>query len=67
MTPDPTEVAPPPVILPPDRIDAWLDPKLTDKDAVQQLISGIEYEPLKVRACIHPCATRPSHSMLSED
>jgi len=55
------------VILPPDRIDAWLDPKLTDKDAVQQLISGIEYEPLKVRACIHPCATRPSHSMLSED
>jgi putative SOS response-associated peptidase YedK len=39
-----------PVILPPARIDAWLDPKLTDKDGVQQLISGIEYEPLQVRA-----------------
>jgi putative SOS response-associated peptidase YedK len=39
-----------PVILPPDRIDAWLDPELTDKDAVQKLIGGIEYEPLQVRA-----------------
>jgi putative SOS response-associated peptidase YedK len=39
-----------PVILPPDRIDAWLDPDLTDKTAVQKLISGIEYEPLQVRA-----------------
>jgi putative SOS response-associated peptidase YedK len=39
-----------PVILPADRIDAWLDPELTDKDTVQDLISGIEYEPLQVRA-----------------
>jgi hypothetical protein len=39
-----------PVILPPDRIDAWLDPNLTDKAEVQWLISGIEYEPLQVRA-----------------
>jgi putative SOS response-associated peptidase YedK len=39
-----------PVILPADRIDAWLDPELTDKDAVQDLISGIEHEPLQVRA-----------------
>jgi putative SOS response-associated peptidase YedK len=39
-----------PVILPPDRIDAWLDPRLTDKAAVQELIGGIEYEPLQVRA-----------------
>jgi SOS response associated peptidase (SRAP) len=39
-----------PVILPPDRIDAWLDPSLTDKDAAQKLITGIEYEPLQVRA-----------------
>jgi putative SOS response-associated peptidase YedK len=39
-----------PVILPPDRIDAWLDPHLTDKNEVQKLISGIEYEPLQVRA-----------------
>ena len=38
------------MILPPDRIDAWLDPTLTDKTAMQQLISGIEYEPLQVRA-----------------
>ena len=35
---------------PPDRIDAWLDPHLTDKDAAQRLISGIEYAPLQVRA-----------------
>lgn len=39
-----------PVILPPDRIDAWLDPRLTDKAAVQEVISGIEYGPLQVRA-----------------
>jgi putative SOS response-associated peptidase YedK len=39
-----------PVILPPDRIDAWLDPDLTDKNTVQKLISDIEYEPLQVRA-----------------
>jgi putative SOS response-associated peptidase YedK len=39
-----------PVILPPDRIDAWLDPNLTDKHAAQKLISGIEYEPLQFRA-----------------
>jgi putative SOS response-associated peptidase YedK len=38
-----------PVILPSDRIDAWLDPDLTDKDAAQRLISGIESEPLQVR------------------
>ena len=39
-----------PVILPADRIDAWLDPELTDKIAALKLISGIEYEPLQVRA-----------------
>ena len=39
-----------PVILPPNRIDAWLDPELTDKNAALKLISGIEYEPLQVRA-----------------
>lgn len=39
-----------PVVLPPDRIDAWLDPTLTDKEAAQRLISGIEYAPLQVRA-----------------
>ena len=39
-----------PVILPPDRIDHLLDPELTDKIAALKLISGIEYEPLQVRA-----------------
>lgn len=39
-----------PVILPPDRIDAWLDPSLTDKGAAQQMITGIKYAPLQVRA-----------------
>ena len=27
-----------------------VDPELTDKDAVQKLITGVEYEPLQVRA-----------------
>jgi putative SOS response-associated peptidase YedK len=39
-----------PVVLPADRIDAWLDPNLTDKNEAQTLISGIEYKPLQVRA-----------------
>jgi putative SOS response-associated peptidase YedK len=39
-----------PVILPAERIDAWLDPELTDKQAALDLITGIEYEPLQVRA-----------------
>ena len=39
-----------PVILPADRIGAWLDPELTDKTAALKLISGIAYEPLQVRA-----------------
>ena len=39
-----------PVILPPDRIGAWLDPELTDKNAALKLISGIKYEPLRVQA-----------------
>jgi hypothetical protein len=39
-----------PVILPPDRIDAWLNPEQTNKDEAQRLITGIEYKPLQVRA-----------------
>ncbi|MGK5681361.1 SOS response-associated peptidase [Actinoplanes sp. URMC 104] len=39
-----------PVILPPERIDAWLDPALTDKQAAHELITGIDYAPLQVRA-----------------
>lgn len=39
-----------PVILPPERIDAWLDPTLIDKDAALRLITELEYEPLEVRA-----------------
>ena len=38
-----------PVILPPDRIDAWLDPELTDKIAALKLISGIACEPVMRR------------------
>jgi putative SOS response-associated peptidase YedK len=51
-----------PVILPADRIDAWLNPELTDKDAVQQLISGIEYDPLQVRA-VSTASTRPAAAL----
>jgi putative SOS response-associated peptidase YedK len=39
-----------PVILPADRIDAWLDPGLTDTAAAQKLLTGIEFDPLQMRA-----------------
>jgi SOS response associated peptidase (SRAP) len=39
-----------PVMVPPQRIGAWLDPELTDKHAALELITGIEHEPLQVRA-----------------
>jgi putative SOS response-associated peptidase YedK len=39
-----------PVMVPPQRIGAWLDPELTGKHAALELISGIEHEPLQVRA-----------------
>jgi putative SOS response-associated peptidase YedK len=39
-----------PVILPPERIAAWLDPEQTDKHAALDLITSIEHEPLQVRA-----------------
>jgi putative SOS response-associated peptidase YedK len=47
-----------PVILPPDRIDAWLDPQLTDKIAALKLISGIKYELLRSGPS-PPRSTRP--------
>lgn len=36
--------------MPPDRIDAWLDPALIDPAAVRKLLTGIELDPLVVRA-----------------
>lgn len=36
-----------PLILPPDRIDAWLDPNLTDRDRVYEVLDGIVMEPLE--------------------
>jgi putative SOS response-associated peptidase YedK len=41
------------------RQNAWLDPNLTDKDEAQRLITGIEYEPLQVRA-VSTAVTRPA-------
>lgn len=38
-----------PVLLPPDRIDRWLDPSITDRDQVDQILAGIELAPLRVR------------------
>lgn len=43
-----------PLILPPDRIDAWLDPTRTDPDAVYEVLDGIVMPPLDVR----PVSTR---------
>lgn len=38
-----------PLILPADRITAWLDPNLTDPEQVQKLLAGVSVEPLEVR------------------
>lgn len=38
-----------PLILPADRVDAWLDPHRTDPDEVHQLLDGIVIPPLAVR------------------
>lgn len=39
-----------PLILPTDRIDAWLNPALTDPAEATKLLSGITIDPLEVRA-----------------
>lgn len=39
-----------PLILPSDRIEAWLDPTLTDPVTVRKLMTSIELDPLEVRA-----------------
>lgn len=39
-----------PVILPADRIDAWLDSTLTETAAVKKLLSGITVPALDIRA-----------------
>lgn len=36
--------------MPPDRIEAWLDPTLTDPGAGRKLLTGIELDALAVRA-----------------
>lgn len=43
-----------PLILPPDRVDAWLDPALTDPEKVQQLLAGLHVTGLRSR----PVSTR---------
>lgn len=39
-----------PVILPEDRIDAWLDPTLQDPGAIAEVLAGIQPPPLGIRA-----------------
>jgi putative SOS response-associated peptidase YedK len=46
-----------PMMLPGDRVDAWLDPGLTDKNQVRQLLTGIEVPPLEARA-VSPAVNR---------
>jgi putative SOS response-associated peptidase YedK len=43
-----------PLILPPDRVDAWLDPTRTEPEQVYEVLDGIVLEPLAVR----PVSTR---------
>jgi putative SOS response-associated peptidase YedK len=38
-----------PLILPPDRINAWLDPNRTEPDQVYDVLDGIVISPLEVR------------------
>jgi putative SOS response-associated peptidase YedK len=38
-----------PLILPPDRIDDWLDPDLTDPGKVKKLLEKITVEPMEIR------------------
>jgi putative SOS response-associated peptidase YedK len=39
-----------PLILPRDRVDAWLDPSRTEPDEIYEVLDGIVLEPLAVRA-----------------
>jgi putative SOS response-associated peptidase YedK len=43
-----------PLILPPDRIGAWLDPRRTNPEQIYQVLDGIVMDPLEVR----PVATQ---------
>ena len=43
-----------PLILPPDRVGAWLDPTRTDPEKIYEVLDGIVLEPLAVR----PVSTR---------
>lgn len=38
-----------PLILPADRVDAWLDPQLSDPKRIQSLLAGIEIDNLAMR------------------
>jgi putative SOS response-associated peptidase YedK len=38
-----------PLILPANRVDAWLDPSLTDPEKVKKVLDGIVLEPLDAR------------------
>jgi putative SOS response-associated peptidase YedK len=38
-----------PMIHPRDRVDAWLNPNLTDPDQVRTLLTGIDLDPLELR------------------
>jgi putative SOS response-associated peptidase YedK len=39
-----------PLILPRDRVDAWLDPSRTEPDEIYEVLDGIVLQPLAVRA-----------------
>jgi hypothetical protein len=45
---------PNPLILPRDRVEAWLDPTRTKPDQIYQVLDGIVLEPLTVRPGFQP-------------
>jgi putative SOS response-associated peptidase YedK len=39
-----------PLILPRDRVDAWLDPHLTDPGKIADMLQGVQAPPMQIRA-----------------
>ncbi len=38
-----------PLIVPRDRIDPWLDPRLTDPDKITEVLKGVQAPPMEIR------------------
>jgi putative SOS response-associated peptidase YedK len=50
-----------PLVLPRDRVDAWLDPAITEPDQVRKLLTGVQLDPLEVRR-VSTAVNKVSHN-----